>query len=171
MQLSLDAAQIAEDDPLQTVELAYDFAEVQRHQLDEHTWVEIVPGFLSPERLFAQLLRDLEWSQRRRWVYNRKVDEPRLTADYPNIDAVPSPALLVLAQRLSACYGVRYDGLWVNLYRDERDSTGWHRDRITCKRDLCTVPVLTLGHHRRFLVKPRAGGDGTRFTPAAAICP
>jgi alkylated DNA repair dioxygenase AlkB len=143
-----------------------DFTDVHRHDLDEHSWVEVVPGLIrTPELLFAQLLRDLEWSQRRRWVYNREVDEARLTAEYLQIDVVPSPSLLLLAQRLSTVYDLHYDGLWANLYRDQRDSTGWHRDWIACKRDICTVPVLTLGHPRRFLMKARAGGVSRRFTP------
>ena len=168
MQLSFDEAHLSEGVEQHVVQFGNDFHEIQRYELDQQSWIEVIPGLIrSPERLFAQLMRDLEWSQRRRWVYNRKVDEPRLTADYMDIDTVPSSALLTLAHRLSVAYGVPYDGLWVNLYRDERDSTGWHRDWITCKRDICTVPVLTLGHPRRFLVKPRTGGVSTRFTPAS----
>ena len=148
------------------VELGNDFAEVERHELDGHSWVEVVPGLVrNPGPLFDQLLRDLDWSQRQRWIYDRKVDEPRLTADYPRVEDAPGSALRVLARRLSDAYGLPYDGAWVNLYRGERDSTGWHGDWITCKRGICTVPVLTLGHPRRFLIKPREGGSSTRFIP------
>jgi alkylated DNA repair dioxygenase AlkB len=148
------------------VELGNDFAEVERHELDGHSWVEVVPGLVrNPGPLFDQLLRDLDWSQRQRWIYDRKVDEPRLTADYPRIETAPGTALRMLARRLSDAYGIPYDGAWVNLYRGERDSTGWHGDWITCKRDICTVPVLTLGHPRRFLIKPRGGGRSVRFVP------
>jgi alkylated DNA repair dioxygenase AlkB len=148
------------------VELGNDFAEVERHELDGHSWVEVVPGLVrNPGPLFDQLLRDLDWSQRQRWIYDRKVDEPRLTADYQRIETAPGTALRMLARRLSDAYGIPYDGAWVNLYRGERDSTGWHGDWITCKRDICTVPVLTLGHPRRFLIKPRGGGRSVRFVP------
>lgn len=148
------------------VEFDNDFADVERHDLDEHSWIEVVPRLVrDPGRLLEQLLRDLDWSQRQRWIYDRKVDEPRLTADYARIETAPSRALRTLAQRLSRAYDIPYDGVWVNLYRNERDSTGWHGDWITCKRDICTVPVLTLGHPRRFLIKPRSGGKSTRFTP------
>jgi alkylated DNA repair dioxygenase AlkB len=68
---------------------------------------------------------------------------------------------------LSEHYGVVYDSLWLNLYRDGQDSTGWHRDRFSCRRPECIVPVLTLGATRRFLIKPRAGGNSVAFKPGS----
>ena len=148
------------------LELDNDFAEVERHQLDEHSWIEIVPRLIrNPDDLLEELLRELDWSQRQRWMYDRKVDEPRLTADYQDVAAAPAESLRVLARRFSEVYDVPYDGVWANQYRNERDSTGWHADYITCKRENCTVPVLTLGHPRRFLIKHRDGGPSTRFIP------
>lgn len=148
------------------LEFDNDFAEIQRIDLDGDSWIEIVPRLVrAPEQLFETLRTSLDWAQRQRWMYDRKVDEPRLTADYQDITTAPVPALRALAERFSAVYGVPYDGTWVNFYRDQRDSTGWHADYITCKRDICTVPVLTLGHPRRFLIKPRAGGASTRLVP------
>jgi hypothetical protein len=41
----------------------------------------------------------------------------------------PQPLLHVIAAALSVHYGVSYDGLWMNLYRDNNDGTGWHADR------------------------------------------
>jgi alkylated DNA repair dioxygenase AlkB len=163
-QMSLaDVPTPAGDQPL---EFDNDFAEIERHDLDEHSWIEVIPRLIrSPESLFEQLGRELDWSQRQRWIYNRKVDEPRLTADYPQIEDAPVAALRTLASRFSEIYDVPYDGVWVNLYRDQRDSTSWHGDYISCKGEICTVPVLTLGHPRRFLIKPRGGGKSTRFVP------
>jgi hypothetical protein len=34
----------------------------------------------------------------------------------------------MLARRLSDHYGVPYDGVWIDLYRNHHDSTGWHGD-------------------------------------------
>lgn len=53
----------------------------------------------------------------------------------------------------------------VNLYRNGSDSTGRHRDRFSCRRPECIVPVLTLGATRRFQLKPRAGGASLSFSP------
>jgi alkylated DNA repair dioxygenase AlkB len=167
-QLSFGDRQTAEPQPMDELEFENDFIEIKRVDLDENTWIEVVSGLVrSPENLFASLLREFSWFQRQRWMYDRKVDEPRLTAFYPQIAEAPSEALRTLARRLSQVYGVTYDGLWVNLYRDHRDSTSWHGDSITCKRDICTVPLLTLGHPRRFHVKPRSGGKSVPFTPAS----
>ncbi|HEX8007426.1 MAG TPA: hypothetical protein VF482_13455 [Trebonia sp.] len=89
--------------------------------------------------------------------------EPRLTAEYNDLTDAPDLALRAAAARLTSGYGVSYDGLWINFYRDHEDSTGWHGDWPTCKRPVCTVPVLSLGAPRRFLIKPRPGGRSIGF--------
>jgi alkylated DNA repair dioxygenase AlkB len=148
------------------LELGNDFNDVERIELDEYSWIELVPGFIrSPVALYEELLRELDWSQRQRWMYDRKLDEPRLTADYQDITEAPVESLRTLARRFSEVYSIPYDGVWANQYRNQRDSTGWHADYITCKRENCTVPVLTLGHPRRFLIKRQEGGPSTRLTP------
>jgi alkylated DNA repair dioxygenase AlkB len=100
-------------------------------------------------------------------MFEKMVLEPRLTAEVRRLADAPHPALVEAADALSALYGVRYDHLWLNFYRDHRDSTAWHGDRISCRRDECVVPVLTLGATRRFLLKARAGGRSLVFEPAA----
>jgi alkylated DNA repair dioxygenase AlkB len=135
------------------------FARARRTQLDEASWVEHVPGWLSgDERLLTELLDTAGWEQRDRWMINRTVTEPRLTAEYKDLAEAPQEMLHTAAEALSAHYGVPYDGLWLNCYRDHHDSTGWHGDWPTCKRDECVVPVLSLGATRRFLIRPREGG-------------
>ena len=143
------------------------FAGARRVALDRTSWVEHVPGWLAPSgALFESLLAAAAWEQRDRWMFERMVREPRLTAEFPDLSAVPLPLLREIGAALSRHYGVPYDGLWVNLYRDERDSTSWHGDRPSCKRDECIVPVLSLGATRRFLIRPRDGGKSTVFQPA-----
>lgn len=135
------------------------FASAQRTQLDSMSWVEHVPGWLAGgDRLLASLLSTAPWEQRERWMVNRMVIEPRLTAEYASLAAVPEAALHTAAKLLSKHYGVPYDGLWLNLYRDNQDSTSWHGDWPSCKRPICIVPVLSIGATRRFLLKPRHGG-------------
>jgi len=95
--------------------------------------------------------------------------EPRLTAEYRSLCKVPeqAKALLDAVRTLSRHYRVAYDSLWLNLYRDGQDSTGWHRDRFSCQRAECIVPVLSLGATRRFLIKPRSGGNSIAFKPGS----
>ena len=61
--------------------------------------------------------------------------------------------------------GVPYDGLWMNWYRDHRDSTSWHADRPASLQQTAIVPVLSLGATRRFLIRPNSGGPSTTFIP------
>jgi alkylated DNA repair dioxygenase AlkB len=144
------------------------FTGAHRIDLDPASWVEHIPGWLAgSDQLLAYIFSAAGWEQRDRWIYNRRVPEPRLTAEYRDIADAPVPMLRTAAAALSRHYAVRYDGLWINLYRDHRDSTGWHGDRPTCKRDECIVPVLSLGAARRFLLKPRDGGRSITLTPAS----
>jgi alkylated DNA repair dioxygenase AlkB len=156
-----------DDDPAQTPAIniaAFDAA--TDHRLDEHSRITHVPGFLiGHQRLLAELAALDVWEQRQRWMYNRLVDEPRLTGEY--VDLAKAPALLVeLADTLGEQLGVPYDRIWMNWYRNHHDGTGWHADRPAHKAPTAIVPVLSLGAPRRFLVRPVGGGSSIVFTPA-----
>jgi alkylated DNA repair dioxygenase AlkB len=144
------------------------FATARRTPLDATSWIEVAPGWMSGTNgLFERLATAVPWKQLYRQLFEQTFLEPRFSAEYRRLGDVPHPALVEAAEVLSAHYGVRYDNLWLNLYRDGRDGTGWHRDRFSCRRAECIVPVLTLGATRRFLVKPRRGTGSTVFRPAA----
>jgi len=152
----------------ETVDLAIDesFATAKRIALDERSWLDTVPGWISgAAALLERLTIAVPWRQHDRRMFDQVVREPRLTAQYRSLTRVPEPTLLDAARVLSQHYGVPYDGLWLNLYRDGQDSTAWHRDRFACQRTECVVPVLTLGATRRFLIKPRDGGSSRSFRP------
>ena len=142
------------------------FATAKRTMLDAQSWIEVVPGWLSgADQLFDLLQTGVPWQQHYRKLFDQTFLEPRLTAEYRDIRDAPHRPLIDLANVLSRHYRIRYDSLWLNLYRDDRDSTGWHRDRFSCRRPNCVVPVLTLGATRRFLLKPRNGGTAIGFSP------
>jgi alkylated DNA repair dioxygenase AlkB len=148
--------------------LGVDYSGLERIQLDETSWIEHVPGWLAgSDRLFDELLHAAAWERRSRWMYTREVVEPRLTAEYPDLTTAPDAGLRMVAAALSSHYGVDYRALWINLYRDHRDSTGWHGDLIGKVQEESIVPVLSLGATRRFLVRPVDGGKSIRFQPAA----
>ena len=101
------------------------FAAAHRIELDASSWVEHIPGWLTGgDQLLAALAAAADWEQRTRWMVNRVVAEPRLTAGYTDLGGAPEPMLRAAAAVLSRRYGVPYDGLWLNFYRDHRDSTG-----------------------------------------------
>jgi alkylated DNA repair dioxygenase AlkB len=142
------------------------FATATDHRLDDHSWVTHVPGFLTGHhQLVAELAELGVWEQRQRWMFDRMVDEPRLTGEYVDLTAAPT-LLTELAVTLSGQLGVPYDRIWMNWYRDHCDGTGWHADRPAHKAPTAIVPVLSLGAPRRFLVRPHGGGPSTVFTPA-----
>lgn len=141
------------------------FATATHHRLDDHSWITHVPGLVSGH---AELMRRLSqlhgWEQRHRWMYDRVVDEPRLTHEYRDLAAAPA-FLVDLANALGDYCGVRYDRIWMNWYRDNRDSTSWHADRPANTLAKATIPVLSLGATRRFLIRPYGGGRSAAFAP------
>jgi alkylated DNA repair dioxygenase AlkB len=149
-----------------TLALDRSFTTAKRIAIDSTSWVEIVPGWLSGAQLLLETLRStVPWQQRDRRLFDQTFREPRMTAEYRTLASVRNRTLLDCVRALSDHYGVAYDSLWLNLYRDGRDSTGWHRDRFSCRQPECIVPVLTLGATRRFLIKPRKGGASMAFKP------
>ena len=100
-------------------------------------------------------------------MFTEVVLEPRLTAAYTDLRKVTEQGILLAVAALSQHYGVDYDGVWMNLYRSETDSTSWHRDYPSCLRPECIVPVLTLGATRRFQIKPYSTGRSHTFRPSS----
>ncbi|WP_344418799.1 alpha-ketoglutarate-dependent dioxygenase AlkB [Pseudonocardia ailaonensis] len=138
------------------------FGTAERVDLDETSWITHVPGWLTgDDELMRLLMTNAPWEQRSRWMYNRRVQEPRLTAEYPVVAQAPHPVLHHLTGELSRQFGVPYSRLWMNWYRDQDDGTSWHADRPVDRLDTAVIPVLSLGATRRFLIKPNGGGRST----------
>lgn len=122
--------------------------------------------------LFATLHDALPWSCHRLRMFGREVEAPRLSCWIGDPGAVyrysgttfkPMPwpdVLCPLRDAVSAVAGVAFNSVLANLYRDGRDSMGWHSDN---ERELGSQPViasLSLGAERRFVLKARhAAGD------------
>ena len=51
----------------------------------------------------------------------------------------------------------------MNLYRDGTDSVAWHRDRIPTEIADPVVALVSLGEPRKFLLRPRGGGQSRAF--------
>jgi alkylated DNA repair dioxygenase AlkB len=137
-----------------------------RLALDATAWIDLGRGVVrGADALFEALLRTRPWAQRSRWMYDRRVLEPRLTAAWTLESGAPlePPILEALRHALSRRYGVRFDSVGFNLYRDGRDGVAWHGDRIRREVAEPVVPLLSLGAPRRLLVRPRAGGPSRAF--------
>ena len=103
-------------------------------------------------------------------MYDKVVDEPRLTS-WQKIDdttAVSRQWLEEARASLSTHYGVRFDSVGMNLYRDGADSVAWHRDRIPPEIVDPVVALVSLGQPRTFLLRPQGGGSRARSGSARA---
>jgi hypothetical protein len=137
------------------------FATLERIRLDAESWVDLAPGWVrGSDRLFAAVCAARRWGVRTRWMYTRRVVEPRLTSSWSAASGEPLEPPLVEEMRrgLSARYGVELDSAGFNLYRDGRDGVAWHRDRILKDVVDPIVALVSLGEPRRFLLRPRGGG-------------
>ena len=141
------------------IDVSYDG--IVRHALDATSWVDFCPGWLAGhDDLFGELLTTGAWKQRSRRMYDAVVPEPRLTAGWstdPSAEGTP-PVLREMCSTLSERYGVTFDRVWVNLYRDGRDSVAWHPDRNGRVHVDPLVATVSLGARRKFPVRPRGGG-------------
>jgi len=100
-------------------------------------------------------------------MYDRVLDDPRLSRWYSPADPLPHPSLEAVRQALSARYRVRFGGVGLNYYRDGRDSVAFHRDRELRQLTDTRVAILTLGAQRPFLVRPLGGGRSIDLAPAS----
>ena len=140
------------------VALDLDYGALRRIWLDDRSWVDYCPGWLSgSDVVFDDLAGEARWQQRTVTMWDRELPEPRLTAGWSTdaeADDVPE-ALRDMATALSKRYAVGFDRIWVNLYRDGADSVAWHGDRNRLVMTNPLVATVSLGARRRFLLRPR----------------
>ena len=144
------------------------FAEASRLELDHTTWVELVPGWLrGADEVFDELTSILPLRQRTGVkMYDRVVDEPRLSAWWRAESGAPEPLPLLREIRLMLAerYDEPFDSIGFNLYRDGRDSVAWHGDR---HRHVVTDPVIAIvsvGAPRPLRLRPRGGGSSLSWS-------
>lgn len=132
------------------------------------------PNFLSKQKadsLFVQLLEEIPWQADKITVFGKTYDQPRLTAlyaldptpyTYSNITMHPNPmtkSLKDLIHQISAVNAHDFNAVLLNLYRDGKDSNGWHADN---EKELGKNPVIasiSLGEERYFHLKHRTLKD------------
>lgn len=127
-----------------------------------------------------ELCATLPWVQE---IYRRPgvadcIAAPRLTAfigdhgsdyAYAGLRYAPHPwnALLsTLRQRVEHAAQQSFNCVLANLYRDGRDSVGYHADderELGPSRDNIVVASLSLGAPRRFVLKNRRSGERTQL--------
>lgn len=115
--------------------------------------------------IFQKLYRDIPWQQDNITVFGKTYQQPRLTAlfgnegkpySYSNITMQPHPwneLLLDIKSKIEKATGETFTTVLLNLYRDGKDSNGWHADN---ERELGQNPVIasvSFGEKRIFQLK------------------
>ena len=126
------------------------------------------PGFLDTDKAdfyFEHLRKKIPWQQDDIKVFGKVHAQPRLTAlfgntgkpySYSNITMQPhkfTKELLEIKKKIEAKSNVDFTTCLANLYRDGKDSNGWHSDN---EKELGLNPIIasvTLGQERFFHLK------------------
>lgn len=130
--------------------------------------ISYYPNFLKSEVAshFLELLKDsTPWQQDNITVFGKIYPQPRLTAlfgdndkpySYSNITMYPhrfSDELLELRNKLQLELGIHFTSCLLNLYRDGKDSNGWHADDEKALGRNPVIASITLGQERYFYLK------------------
>ncbi|KAJ7998379.1 hypothetical protein DPEC_G00222090 [Dallia pectoralis] len=141
--------------------------------------LRLIPGFLSPEEAdwaFSKLLSELPWSQKTNYRQGEAYEEPRLTCWYGEVPYTYAhstmeannqwhPLLITLCTAVEKQTGHHFNSLLCNLYRNCKDSIGWHSDDEEGLGLQPTIASLSLGDTRVFSLRkqppPEENGDYT----------
>jgi alkylated DNA repair dioxygenase AlkB len=120
------------------------------------------------DALFAHLRAEIPWQPHRLRLFGREVDAPRLSCWIGDAQAVYTysgtrfeprpwtPTVAALREDLHRRLGVRFNSVLANLYRDGRDSMGWHSDDEPELGPDPLIASLSFGAPRTFRLRSRA---------------
>lgn len=135
------------------------FGDTARRLVDDESGrIAYRPHFVSEreaQRAFETLRSGIQWHSQRRWMYERQVDVPRLTASYRDADQMPD-LLRELFVRVRQGTGAPFNSVGLNLYRDENDSVAPHNDHLDEIVEGEPIALLSLGSTRRMTIRSKA---------------
>jgi alkylated DNA repair dioxygenase AlkB len=114
----------------------------------------LYPNFFSSAECvayFKDLHNNIDWKQEPVKIFGKQVMQPRLTAWYGDNDKPYSysgitmrpkpwtPTLQLIKEKIEMVAKGRFTSALLNLYRDGKDSMGWHRDN---EKELGINPVI-----------------------------
>lgn len=153
--------------------------EKTRIQLDEDSWIYYDPHFLSGEEcasLYTHLYHDIPWRVSYRTYKDQKIELPRrqcwqsepgvvaqLYQKEPALDW--SPLVMEVKEKIENLPGISntFNYCLFNLYRDGKDSIGFHKDDEAFEPGTTAIGSISVGTERKFLVKNRKGKIGYEF--------
>ena len=123
------------------------------------------------DELYNKLLQDTQWQQDDITLYGKTHLTPRLTAWYGDAEKDYTfsgdkmnphpwtPELLSIKSKIEEKAAVTFTSVLLNLYRNGKDSVGWHRDN---EKEFGTNPVIgsvSFGETRVFQIKHKFRKD------------
>lgn len=136
---------------------------VERIELADGAWVDVVRGLVpAADEVHDELVGTVPWEQGKVFRYERWIDEPRLGAVQKGDGR--HPALRETQTWFMRRYRISLPAsVPLALYRNERDSVGFHRDRELRWLEDTIIGVLTLGAQRPWLMKPLGRGGQRNY--------
>jgi alkylated DNA repair dioxygenase AlkB len=116
-------------------------------------------------KIYRGLTDKIKWQQEQIKMFGKTLDEPRLTAwygdtgktyTYSGKTMTPQPwsaNLKFIKERLEKETGIEFNSCLLNLYRNGKDSVGWHQDN---EKELGKEPIIasiSFGETRPFQLK------------------
>ena len=149
--------------------------------------ISYVPDFLSKpvaDAFFENLYHNIPWQQDPITVFGKTYPQPRLTSlhantsdsyTYSGVTMTPKPMTETLKQiekRIQKYSDASFTSVLLNLYRDGKDSNGWHADDEPCYTQVrggggaVTIASVSLGAERPFELrrKPVHSAERRRFS-------
>jgi alkylated DNA repair dioxygenase AlkB len=123
-------------------------------------------GSAEADHFLHEFRQNLEWEQRSIKMFGRPVAQPRLTAWYGEADYTYSglhwaakvwpEELKRLKTKVENHCGDVFNSVLANLYRDGRDSVGWHSDDEPALGAEPVIASVSLGVARTFHMKHKS---------------
>ena len=129
---------------------------------------EFYPNFFNKEEadlLYEKILAETPWQQDDITIFGKKIAQPRLTClfgnegkpySYSGITMHPNPwnkTLIYIKDKIEQTAEKNFTTVLANLYRNEKDSNGWHADN---EKELGRNPIIasvSFGEERKFQLK------------------
>jgi len=129
---------------------------------------EFYPNLFNQEEadmLFDKLMNETPWQQDDITIFGKKIAQPRLTClfgnegkpySYSGLTMQPHPwntTMIFIKERVEQFSKQNFTTVLANLYRNEKDSNGWHADN---ERELGRNPIIasvSFGEERKFQLK------------------
>ena len=126
------------------------------------------PNFFNKEEadmLFDKLMNETPGQQDDITIFGKKIAQPRLTClfgnegkpySYSGLTMHPhawNPTMMFIKEKVDKISGQNFTTVLANLYRNEKDSNGWHSDN---EKELGRNPIIasvSFGEERKFQLK------------------